>query len=226
MTQEVPEAERMPMASGAADVLVAGLKRIATFVNRHWLGLLNLVFLLYVGLPFLAPVLMRMGATTPARVIYTIYMPFCHQLPERSYFLFGEAPVYTLEELQTDGVATGNLFQRRHYIGDEVHGYKVALCERDLAIYGSMAVVGLLLAVRRWRLPRLRLFWYVLIAVLPMALDGGTQLIGLRESNWWLRTLTGALFGAGTLWFVYPYLNEAFGVEREEPAGREPSGTL
>lgn len=214
MTPETPEAERAPMASGAAEALVAGLGRVVAFVNRHWLGLLNLVFLLYVGLPFLAPVLMRMGATTPARVIYTVYMPFCHQLPERSYFLFGESPVYTLEELQADGVAAGNLFQRRHYIGDEVHGYKVALCERDLAIYGSMAVFGLLLAVRRWRLPRLRLFWYVLIAVLPMALDGGTQLIGLRESNWWLRTLTGALFGGGTLWFVYPYLSEAFAAER------------
>ncbi len=195
---------------GITDAFVAAGSRFVAFLSRHWLGLLNVVFLLYVGLPFLAPAFMRLGATTPARVIYTIYLPFCHQLPERSYFLFGRSPIYSLEELQADGVATGNIFQRRWYVGDAEHGYKVALCERDLAIYGSMFLLGTLLAVRRWRLPRLRWFWYVLIAVVPIGLDGGTQLIGLRESNWWLRTVTGALFGAGTLWFVYPYLNEAF----------------
>jgi uncharacterized membrane protein len=215
MNQDDMEGERAPIATGMAGVFVAGIGRIVGFVSRHWLGLLNLVFVVYVSLPFLAPVFMRVGATMPARVIYTIYLPFCHQLPERSYFLFGRSPTYSLEELQTDGVATGNLFQRRHYIGDDVHGYKVALCERDLAIYGSMALVGMVLAVRRWRVPRLRLFWYVLIAVVPIALDGGTQLIGLRESTWWLRTLTGVLFGGGTLWFVYPYLSEAFTAEQK-----------
>ncbi|GAP62069.1 hypothetical protein ARMA_0492 [Ardenticatena maritima] len=33
----------------------------------------------------------------------------------------------------------------------------------------------------------------------------GTQLWSL---NWWLRTLTGLLFGAGVVWFAYPLLNE------------------
>jgi uncharacterized membrane protein len=47
-----------------------------------------------------------------------------------------------------------------------------------------------------------------------MAVDGLTQLAGLRESNWALRTLTGALFGLGTLWFVYPYLADALEPER------------
>ncbi len=210
MKQEELNGESVSIPTGMTEAFVAASSRMVAFIGRHWLGLLNLVFLLYVGLPFLAPVFMRLGATTPARVIYTIYLPFCHQLPERSYFLFGRSPTYRLEELQADGVASGNIFQRRSYIGDEEHGYKVALCERDLAIYGSMLLVGLLLAVRRWRLPRLRWFWYVVIAIIPIGLDGGTQLIGLRESTWWLRTVTGALFGAGTLWFVYPYLSEAF----------------
>jgi len=216
MKQEELEGERISISTGMTEALVVASRRMVAFIGRHWLGLLNLVFLLYVGLPFLAPVFMRLGATTPARVIYTIYLPFCHQLPERSYFLFGRSPTYSLEELQADGVALGNLFQRRWYVGDEEHGYKVALCERDLAIYGSMLLVGLLLAVRRWRLPRLRLFWYVVIAIVPIGLDGGTQLIGLRESTWWLRTVTGALFGAGTLWFVYPYLSEAFAAESKQ----------
>lgn len=192
---------------------VSAIDRWVQFVLRRWLSLLTLLFLVYVGLPLLAPVLMKAGAELPARVIYTIYIPFCHQLPERSYFLFGESPVYSLQELQADGVASGGLLERRFYTGDHEHGYKAALCERDLAIYGSMFVVGAFQLVRKRRPPRLELLWYVLVFVLPMAVDGLTQLAGLRESNWALRTLTGALFGVGTLWFVYPYLAEALGPE-------------
>jgi uncharacterized membrane protein len=41
-----------------------------------------------------------------------------------------------------------------------------------------------------------------------MAIDGITQLFGLRESNWQLRTITGALFGLASVWLAYPYLEE------------------
>ena len=197
------------VSEGASNRLVLAMERAVGFALRHWRGLLNTVLLIYLGLPLLAPVFMAAGATLPARVIYTVYIPFCHQLPERSYFLFGESHVYSLDQLQTAGVATGNILQRRAYVGDHEHGYKAALCERDMAIYGSMFILGLVFALRKRRPPRLRIWWYVLLFVLPMAIDGTTQLVGLRESNWWLRTITGTLFGAGTLWFAYPYLNEA-----------------
>lgn len=192
---------------------VSAIDRWVRFVLRHWLSLLTLLFLVYVGLPLVAPVLMKAGAELPARVIYTIYIPFCHQLPERSYFLFGEAPVYSLDDLQAAGVAGGGLLERRFYNGDAEHGYKAALCERDLAIYGSMFVLGAFLLVRNRRPPRLKPLWYILIFVLPMAVDGLSQLAGLRESNWALRTLTGVLFGVGTLCFVYPYLADALETE-------------
>jgi uncharacterized membrane protein len=42
--------------------------------------------------------------------------------------------------------------------------------------------------------------------MVPMALDGGTQLFGWRESTWELRTLTGIIFGLGVCWFVLPYI--------------------
>ncbi len=202
-------------SASAPNRFVAAIDRWVRFVLRHWLSLLTLLFFVYITLPLLAPVLMRAGAELPARIIYTIYIPFCHQLPERSYFLFGEAPVYSLEELQAAGVATGGLLERRFYNGDHEHGYKAALCERDLAIYGSMFVLGAFLLVRKRRPPRLKPLWYVLFFVLPIAVDGLSQLAGFRESNWALRTLTGALFGIGTLWFVYPYLADALNPEYE-----------
>ena len=58
--------------------------------------------------------------------------------------------------------------------------------------------------------------WF-LIGVLPIALDGGTQLISSlslfsiisRESTPLLRTLTGSLFGVMNAWLAFPYLEES-----------------
>jgi len=191
------------------EALSARVNRFADWIVRHWLAILNVLFLLYVGLPFLAPLLMEAGAETPANVIYTIYRPACHQLPERSFFLFGASPVYDRQDLPANGVAdSDNVFVRRNYIGDPEHGYKVAICERDVAIYGSMFLMGLIFALMRGHLPRLKAKW-LLIFALPMFLDGGTQLVGLRSSTWQLRLITGTFFGVGLIWFAYPYIEDS-----------------
>jgi len=197
------------LQSSFAEKVTVWVNHMVEWISHHWLALLNLLFLLYVGLPILAPVLMEAGAETPARVIYTIYRPACHQLPERSFFLFGASAVYDRSALPAEGVASSdNVFVRRKYIGDPQHGYKVAICERDVAIYGSMFLMGLLFALMRGHLPKLGVKWLLLFA-LPMFIDGGTQLIGLRHSTWDLRLITGAIFGVGLIWFAYPYIEES-----------------
>ena len=204
------------------DKFSAGVNRFANWIVHHLLAILNILFLIYVGLPFLAPVLMEAGAETPAKVIYTIYRPACHQLPERSFFLFGESPVYSREDLPANGVAdSDNVFVRRNYIGDPEHGYKVAICERDVAIYGSMFLMGLIFALMRGHLPRLKAKW-LLVFALPMILDGGTQLVGLRSSSWQLRLITGALFGVGLVWFAYPYIEESLKTSQSTTENRQP----
>lgn len=90
-------------------------------------------------------------------------------------------------------------------------GHQVCLCERCLAIYSSLLLGGLLLALLRRRGIRvvpLRWQWW-LLAMLPMALDGGTQLFGWRESNIYLRFLTGAIFGLATAWFGLAQIQDA-----------------
>ncbi len=204
------------------DKLTVGVNRFADWIVRHWLAILNLLFLIYVGLPFMAPVFMEVGAETPAKIIYTIYRPACHQLPERSFFLFGQSPVYSREALPANGVAdSNNVFVRRNYIGDANHGYKVAICERDVAIYGSMFLMGLLFALMRGHLPRLKARWLLLFA-LPMFIDGSTQLVGLRSSTWQLRLITGAFFGIGLIWFAYPYIEESMKSSTIQSAGKQP----
>ncbi|HJQ14060.1 MAG TPA: glutaredoxin family protein, partial [Anaerolineales bacterium] len=49
--------------------------RMMAWFSQHYLAVINLLILLYFGLPFLAPVLMKAGAPLPANVIYTLYKP-------------------------------------------------------------------------------------------------------------------------------------------------------
>jgi uncharacterized membrane protein len=87
--------------------------------------------------------------------------------------------------------------------------FQVAICQRDLALYGGACIAGLLFALVRNRLRPLPIFvWLVLIA--PLILDGLTQVLGLRLSTWQLRTFTGLLASGATVWLVYPYLEEGF----------------
>ena len=69
---------------------ISGGDRFMFWISRHYLALFNLFVFLYVGLPILAPVLMKVGADLPANIIYTIYKPLCHQFGFRSFYLFGE----------------------------------------------------------------------------------------------------------------------------------------
>ena len=152
---------------------------------------------------------MRAGMPEAAQVIYTVYSVFCHQLPDHSYFLFGPDLAPQDPALIAAGMSSSsNLFQVRSFIGEPAIGWKVALCQRDVAIYASVFLTGLLYGLVRHRVRKLPFKIYVLF-VIPIAVDGLTQLVGWRESNWWLRTLTGALFGFASVWFAYPYLEEA-----------------
>lgn len=217
--------------TGSVRNLTLWTNRRILWLSKHWLMALNIFFLVYVGLPFLAPILLAKGYTGAANFIYTLYRAACHQLPSRSYFIMGE---------------------------------QVAFCQRDVAIYGSLLLGGLVFGLVRHRLKPLQLRYYVFFLV-PIALDGGMQLVsGLLSygvpimllwiiglvamgmtmailnsqryltwhniiffiwgplaliylslypdyvSTWIQRTLTGFTFSFGTIWFVYPYMEESF----------------
>jgi uncharacterized membrane protein len=102
-------------------------------------------------------------------------------------------------------------------------GYQMAMCQRNVAIYAAMGLGGVLFALVRRRWKPLSWRWY-LVALLPIAVDGFTQLFGLRESNWELRLLTGSLFGAATVWFAYPHLDRFAGEILDDEARRRLKG--
>jgi uncharacterized membrane protein len=109
-----------------------------------------------------------------------------------------------MDDLDRYGLGTAHDF-----IGNAALGFKVAYCERNFAIYTTVLAVGLLYALLRGRMAPLP--WPGLVALLlPIALDGLTQLAGARESDWMLRTLTGVLAGVAGVWLVYPRVDRAF----------------
>ncbi|HVO68641.1 MAG TPA: hypothetical protein VMT24_01265, partial [Aggregatilineaceae bacterium] len=68
--------------------------RVILRLSRHWLTVALVFLFLYTSLAFTAPVLMEVGFTGAANVIYKLYSPLCHQFAFRSWFLFGDQPVY------------------------------------------------------------------------------------------------------------------------------------
>ena len=87
------------------------------------------------------------------------------------------------------------------------------------AIYTGILVAGMAYALFRRRARPLP-WWVFLLLTLPITIDGGTQLIGLRESDWLLRTATGALFGMAAVWLLYPYIQEAMAEVLESELAR------
>lgn len=171
------------------------------YLIRHWLLLVNLALGVYVGLPWFAPVLMKLNWVSAANLIYLFYSTQCHQLPQRSYFLFGPQAMYSLTEIQAAWRATANPLILRQFIGNAEMGWKVAWSDRMVSLYTSVFVGGLIYALFRKHLRPLGLMGFVVLS-LPMVLDGGMHFLsdfaglgqGFRDTNLWLATLTQMAF--------------------------------
>jgi uncharacterized membrane protein len=73
---------------------VRSVDRAVLAVARHWLLVVNLIGGIYAGLPLLGPWLLSRGLTAPANAIYFLYHFTCHQMPSRSFYVFGHKMCY------------------------------------------------------------------------------------------------------------------------------------
>ena len=215
---------------------MSGADRLSFWISRHYLWLVFLLFFLYAGLPILAPALMKANLQLPARVIYTVYSPLCHQLGFRSLYLFGPQYFYPraaagVDDLvsfeQATGVSENDLLAARSYLGSEEVGYKTALCARDVAIYWAIVLFIVIYGLTGRRIKPLHWMLWLLLGIVPVGLDGFSQLfsqIGIpglneiipyRESTPFLRVFTGLLFGFMTAWFGLPYVEESMQETRQ-----------
>jgi copper ion binding protein len=185
-------------------IRLSAADRFTHWFGRYWLLVFSLAYGFFVGLPFLAPVLMQIGWEAPGRVIYFIYTFLCHQLPQRSFFLFGPQGMYELSTIQAAWENTLNPLVLRQFIGNPGMGWKVAWSDRMVSMYTSILVVAWLWYPLRKRIKALPLWGFVLFT-LPIFVDGSTHLLsdlagigqGFRDSNTWLAALTGDAFSPG-----------------------------
>lgn len=111
-------------------------------------------------------------------------------------------------------------FASKDFFGDPRMGYKLAVCERDIAIYTALFFGGVIYGIPtvRRRLRPIPIWLYIVVGIVPIALDGVSQLLGYPPFSLWppretlpvFRFVTGALFGLANAWLAFPYLELSF----------------
>jgi uncharacterized membrane protein len=138
-----------------------------------WLSLL-------IGTPYLA----AHKYVLSSEFLYHIFSHFCHQRPERSFFIFGE---------------------------------QIPVCARDFSLYVAAFISTIVYPkIRQLYTPVLPSKWYLVVFLFPMAVDGLTQLVGLRESTNFLRFITGFLGGLVAPFYFIPLMMASSSIEIED----------
>lgn len=180
------------------------LNRVVYVFSRYWLLFTSLLIGAFTGLPWLAPLFMAGGWTGAAGAIYLFYSTQCHQMPQRSFFLFGDRIMYSLQTLQSVWQESSNPLILRQFTGNPTMGWKVAWSDRMVYMYTALFVAGLLYWPLRRRIKPLP-WWGLILFLLPMGIDGTTHMIsdftggiggGFRYTNAWLAVWTNNAFPA------------------------------
>lgn len=132
--------------------------------------------LLWFAIIILTPYLACSGYSELADLLYFLFRSTCHQLPSRSFFVFG---------------------------------CKMPVCARCFGIYaGSLAATLLYPFIYSPDNRRMPPKIFLLLALIPIGLDGGLQFITSYESNNILRLLTGLLCGSALVFYILPAYND------------------
>jgi uncharacterized membrane protein len=181
------------------------LDRQAIFRNGSYaiFIIIMLVFnILIFAVPFLA-----FSDPPGTDTVYPIFGLSCHQLTSRSLCIFKSSSSYRIDDCYAQqGVLV--LSKENHIVRDGMEGYKIPVCARDIAIYLAMLAGGLIFPLHfkidtvKW--PNK---WLLAIALIPIAIDGTTQLFGMQESTNAMRLFTGAITGFAIPFYLIPMLN-------------------
>ena len=143
--------------------------------------------------------------------LYMAFSPTCHQLTSRSLCLFVSKSdgSYSIG----DCLPSDKLQLTRENVVDYADrtGYKFPVCARDVAIYFAMLLgLAILPLVQKIETEDWPNKWILVAAAVPIAIDGTTQLFGLRESDNALRLWTGFIIGIVLPFYLQPILNSLY----------------
>jgi uncharacterized membrane protein len=168
---------------------------IARWGLRHWLLLICGGVALYGGLAVLSPVLIAGGHAGLGTLLFWIYTPFCHQLPERSFFVLGQQVAICHREAAMCALVL-------------LGGLIYAPLRSRLRPLGGRATLLLLLPML------LDGGTHALDDLLGLHLRGGADAVG--SPNWWLRMLSALLFAVAVVWGIFPRLERDLRPARTE----------
>ncbi len=212
--------------------LILAIQKIIYYLAKYWFPLFLAAPTVILALGFLAPALMAQGNGEGATAVYRFLALDNHQMPDRSYFLFGQndgIQTYTPETLIANGA---DLQEWEAFIGNERLGYKTGLNHRMVAIFVGLVVGGFAWGLSK-RKRQINLL-VILLLILPLLIDGFSHVISeagavdvratnewaatltnrafsekfyqgdmFGSLNYWLRTGTGLFFGLGTILFLF-----------------------
>ncbi|HTY91628.1 MAG TPA: DUF2085 domain-containing protein [Methanocella sp.] len=178
----------------------------AEFVVKHWLTVVNALLFLFIVPILLAPYFFSTGNPVLVQIagmIMAAYHVTCHQLPERSLFIFGYemAVCSRCFAIYVSFLAGGLLF---YFIRNRLkpfHIFWYILICMPMAIDGFAQLFGV---------------------PIPRGIGPDYTLVWTTLSNNGLRIITGSIFGFGSAIFVLPYIQhimESEDVPKKEGAG-------
>lgn len=155
--------------------------------------------------------------------LYDIFSPLCHQKLSRSHCIFQDEIGYYIADCtpQTgEYVANDNKLISSEQNGNK--GYKFPVCSRDAGLYLLMFFGALAYPlIRRIEDRNIPPALCLMIAILPLAIDGTVQFVSdlgllpfLYESTNTIRFITGALAGFAVSFYLIPLMQNIFSDSR------------
>ncbi|MBI5046791.1 DUF2085 domain-containing protein [Candidatus Micrarchaeota archaeon] len=191
-----------------------------------------ILIILFVGIIFAIPYL---AFTQDMGAEYNAFSYSCHQKLTRSICLFSAGSGYWIGDCTNQSGKFVNDPNDRTTIKVTkqdtnadlnqltITGYKFPVCARDVGIYGALLLGGLVYPfVRKLENRTIYPSIWLILAIVPLGLDGTTQLVSelgllpfVYESTNMMRLLTGAIAGFAAAFYVIPILVNIFYNERD-----------
>lgn len=187
--------------------------------KEHFIYVIYMVFfIILVGLVLATPLL---AFSRNVDSLYGAFSYTCHQKLSRSLCVFNDDQSYWIADC---------IPQTGKYLADPADkttirvesngkvGYKMPVCSRDIGLYAAMLFGGAIYPILRELKDRdIYPAVYLIIAIIPLGLDGGLQLISdtslfplSYESTNFVRLLTGAIAGLVSSFYAIPVLINMF----------------
>ena len=175
-----------------------------------------LFFLLLVGIVIIIPLL---AFDNDMEGAYKALRIACHQKLSRSFCIFSDgSDSWIADCTEQKGEYTAGDQDEIRVERDGAVGYKIAVCSRDLGLYAAMLVAGLIYPlVKKLEDREVYPGIYLVIALIPIGLDGGIQFFSdlgilpfVYESTNLIRLVTGAIAGFAATFFAIPIIVNMF----------------